>query len=379
MKKLLMSAFIGSSNLGDQAIFTAITQQIKKHPDIAVTAFTLDRSKHHDGNVIRYIETKNPFTIINEIHRCDLLIIGGGGIIQDETTIYNLLRHTYKALIAIFLGKKYMFYAVGVSELTSGFNKILARFVLDRAVAITVRDEESKNNVRRLGVSQDVTVTADPAVNLRVKRKHLPDPSKAFIVVCLRHWFDINRYIPVAAIKKLHLRSSENQRKYRLFIKTIAACLDWIVETYNYKIVFIPLFDMRDDKVHNAVLEEMSQSAGCVNIKPQLSIQDTISLIADSEFVIGMRLHSIIFAAQQHTPFLALNYAQKVTNFLGGLSLKYYGIDLKRISLFEFKKRFTVLHKNRRKIQFVLKREMRILQRKEKKNHEIFTQTLWEH
>lgn len=378
MKHVLLSAFIGSANLGDQAIFSAITQQLEKDKDIAVAAFTLDRKKHKYTKTVRFIQTHYPFRIIGEIYRCDLLVIGGGGIIQDETTVYNLFRHTYKALIAFCLGRKYMLYAVGISRLKSPINRVLGSFILQHAEAVTVRDAQSQRNAQSLGITREVSVTADPAINLDVRKKHdRAFINEAYIVVCLRHWFDINRYIPVAFLQKFHLRSRDNQHKYEMFTKTIASFFDWVVTTYGLKVVFLPFFDKRDGRVHASVLRQMEQARSTTNITKHVSVKEAISLIANAQCTIGMRLHALIFSAHRHTPFIALNYSQKVANFLKELSLEEYGIDLEKLTLQQLKYRFKKLYIHRRKIQIILKEKTQILQEREDKNNQILRQILF--
>jgi len=377
MKKLLITAFIGSANLGDNAIFVAISQHLLSNKTISLSAFTSNIRRHTHMEPVRFIQTINPIRIISEIARCDLLVIGGGGIIQDETTAYNLIRHTYKALIAILLRKKFMFYAVGVSRLRSLVNRMLARFVLERAVAVTVRDEESKNIIRSLGVDREVFVTADPVVNLRInKLAPFPKSPKRYIVVCLRHWFDINRYIPVAVVNKIHYRSQTNKKKYEAFLAVIAPFFDWLVSRYNYTIMFMPFFDQRDDVVHADVMKHMKQPDSCINIGRQPSLEEVYTRIAGASFVLGMRLHSLIISSTQNTPFIALTYARKVSSFVDELSLSTYSLGLEKLTVSELEDVCIKLHSERTHIQSTLKRRLAVLQRREKSNVRILRKVL---
>ncbi len=378
MKRLLITAFIGSSNLGDQAIFKATTQKLQKNKSIQIAAFTLDKKKHTNTSLVRFIQTKNPFKIIKEIYLCDLLVIGGGGIIQDTTTIYNLLRHTYKALIAICFGKKYMFYAVGVDELRSLFNKALAKFIFNMSTAITVRDNTSKKNLELLGVSKEIVATADPVVSLVTKKINVSSLyKKPYVIVCLRHWFDINRYIPVAIVKTFHIKSKRDKEKYNAFVKIMAEFLDGVVERYKYQIIFLPFFDRRDDQVHSDVLKKMKRSKYGINFKNQLSIDRTAALIGGAEYTIGMRLHSLILSAMQKTPFIALNYSQKVTSFVNDLSLREYGVGLENLSSQELQNRFARVRANKDNIKDILRIRMKKLQEKEKMNNHILKRILF--
>ena len=51
-------------------------------------------------------------------------------------------------------------------------------------------------------------------------------------------------------------------------------------------------------------------------------------IIENSYLLFGMRMHSIIFAARQKVPFIALLYDQKVLELLKLLGMEKYGIKM---------------------------------------------------
>ena len=376
MKKILISAFIGSDNLGDQAIFESIVGRLHKNKDLDLAAFTLDRTKYKTTPFVRFIETLNPFRVTAEIYRCDLLVIGGGGIIQDETTVYNLIRHTYKAVAAWVLGKKYMFFAVGISPVRSKVNKILARVVLQNAEAVTVRDSRSKINAQSLGVTKKIVVTADPVVGLDVEYKKQIS-KRPYVIVSLRHWFDIHRYIPVEIAQSLSLRSQKDGLKYESFTSTLAQFFDWVIDNYKYRMIFLPFFDQRDDHIASDVIAKMNYSNLTKNISKQQTIPDTVSLIAGAECLIGMRLHSLIIGACVNTPFLALSYSEKVANFTHELGLQQFGHDIEKLSVASLQDCFERMVSGRKIIKGTLRRRMHVLKERDDENYKILEEIIY--
>jgi len=370
--QIILSAFIGSDNLGDRAIFEAASQSLLKLKHSKISAFTINKKNHDiEQNDVNLIHTTNIFVIIYQIIQCDLLIIGGGGLIQDYTTAYNLLRHTYKAFIALILRKKYMFYSVGVDKLNFKINRIITKVLFNHASKITVRDQQSKIRLKNLGVTNKITVSVDPAINLAispVRKRVIPRIQGPYIAVCLRHWFNVNPWIPVTIINKFHLYSPENRKLQQHFITVLASFLDTLVGKFNVNIVFVPFFYGRDENIHKKVLQTMNRSNRCLNINQKLNTQQTLSVIQQAEFVIGMRLHSLIFASIVNTPFIGLIYSEKVSNYLNKLKLSNLGISVGNIELNKLEKLFSKAYEDRQKIKIKLEKQVEKLKQQEKLN-----------
>jgi polysaccharide pyruvyl transferase WcaK-like protein len=376
MKKILISAFIGSENLGDEAIFKSISQKLSKNKNLEISAFTLGH-KNTSDNGIRMIKTYNPFKIINEIKNCDLLLCGGGGLIHDKVNIYNILRHTYKIIIARFLGTNYMFYAVGVDEVMSSFNKALTRFLCENALAISVRDMQSKRNLLKLGVSKPIVVTSDPVINLTIGRKEVKIGfQKPYIVVCLRHWFDINRYLPVAVVRSLNVQSSEYKEKFGNFLNQMTEFLDYIVDKHDVSLVFLPFFNGRDQKVHQQIIDRMRNKNKSMNITRKIKIDEADKIINKAEMLIGMRLHSQILSAKNYVPFLSLIYLDKVYGFLEELGFAQWGIDVNKLDKDVLIKKFEMIYSKKDIFKQELKKRVSALKIKEQTNYKILNELI---
>ena len=96
------------------------------------------------------------------------------------------------------------------------------------------------------------------------------------------------------------------------FKAKVAAALDSLAAR-GLRIMFIPMHGEHDVKASKDVAELMSNVS---TIAPgDLSIEEKIAVIGGSKLLIGQRLHSLIFAAIEHIPFIALSYDPKIDAF----------------------------------------------------------------
>lgn len=329
MKDICLTAFIGSNNKGDEAIFISTLKNLTDIQEISsVTVLTLNVNKTNEL-IRKYIHTQKPLLIKNvsspsaipSIKESDYLIIGGGGLVQDQTSIFNIPYHFWKAYLANLYNTKLIFHSLGVGPIKNPISKYFVKNIFNKASVITVRDSVSKDLLKNLGVTKRIEVTADPAISLNGKDYQESNKSdisttcgESLLGVSLRHWFDTYKFLPVSIVKKLGLRSSKDSKRYQNFINEIALSLDYLSSTHNLKIVFIPFWEERDNKVHRDVIERMNTTNFQV-IEDKDPIQ-TLNLVGKCDYYLGMRLHSLIFSFTKNVPFVAINYAPKVENFL---------------------------------------------------------------
>src|SRR5205807_7129447 len=97
----------------------------------------------------------------------DRLISGGGSLLQDTTSLRSLIYYLWVVRLAHSCGAPIMFYAQGIGPLRRKVSRALTRLVANRVQQITVRDAESADLLRRIGVNRPpIEVTADPAFAL---------------------------------------------------------------------------------------------------------------------------------------------------------------------------------------------------------------------
>ena len=98
---------------------------------------------------------------------CDLLLSGGGSLLQDVSSSNSPLYYLGIIFLAKLFDKPVMVYAQGIGPLRRKRNKRLTAWLLNGVNKITVRDEESKKDLVAMGVHQEIIVTADPVLGFK--------------------------------------------------------------------------------------------------------------------------------------------------------------------------------------------------------------------
>ncbi len=386
--KICILAFTGSDNTGDEAILYSVISTIK-NTDNLISIFSFNTKKTEsllknlsNGN-IEIINIRNLKKVIQKIMESDILICGGGGIIQDQTSIYNLPFFLLGVLFAKTLKNKIVFYGVGVGPLHDRFSKILTRFVLNKSEVITVRDRKSKEILINCGIKSSlVKVTADPAVSLgKISKKEAKDllreqgvnVNKKIMVICLRQWFAFYRLIPVKFVKKFNFRTRKDKIKYEYFIKEISKFLEYCENKLNFQLVFLPFWKERDNKVHKEISNLIKNKDNIFIFEKYYNPMEIKGIISIADVVLGMRLHSLIFASTEKKNFLAINYSPKVKNYLDLLItkdsiLEKTYVDPEDFSSKELKKKLDFIIKNKPYRSLSFANKISELASQEKKN-----------
>ena len=330
MKKIVIHCASGIRNTGDEAILDVLVGTFRETCEITVICLDAEEAeKMHPG--VRCMGNGDPLWKA-AVEACDLFILGGGGLIQDRTTMFNALRWLKKLAYAQKMGKKTFVYANSLEPLQYGFNRRRAARYLRRADAVTVRDPISLEIARSLGASQAV-LTADPVYSYVPQpdagrlRRRLPE---RYVVMTVRHWYDTHPFIPVRLCNRWNIRSRKNQEKYERLIARLAAVTDVINERWNLPVVWLSCCIGRDAKVARAVIERVKHPEKQVILDdPQMTPSEAMQVIGGASLLVGMRLHGFIYAFLQKTPVILLSYQEKVRGMarLAGIEDACFSVD----------------------------------------------------
>ena len=312
MGKIVLSGYYGFGNFGDEAILSAITRGLNSNVDdlfISVLSNSPDTYLSENFN-IKCVPRMSPFLIIKEILSCNLVISGGGGLIQDSSGISTIIYYLGIVKLAKMLGKKVMFYAQGLGPVTTGKGKKLVKQIADKVDLITVRDEDSKNLFRELGVVKPpIIVTADPVLSLEGT-----DNSKIFDSEKLSGSSPFNFAISVRS-----WNSSFD------FLPVIADCADRVIKKFNARVVLIPFQKSQDLKICEKLSEIMETKPHI--IRGDYAPEEMIGFIGKMDFLLAMRLHALIFAASSLVPMAGIVYDPKVEAFSKSINIPFWNLE----------------------------------------------------
>ena len=308
MYKILISGYYGFDNIGDESILNAVIKSIRARlPDCALTVLSHDPAGTRKKYGVEAVDRMAPLEILRAVRRCDMLISGGGSLLQDVTSSKSLRYYLAIIRLAKFYRKKVFIYSQGIGPIDRPANRRVTARVLRKVDGIVVRDDRSANLLEEIGIQRDkVIITADPVLRMpRVDTARGKDAlSKAGAE---------KRALTVGwAIREKEPDSA--------FVGEIIKSIRWLKETYGAESVLIPFHYEEDLTVCREIAERLDGDAVCLQEK-YLS-EDMLSVIGNMDILIGVRLHSLIYAAIMGVPMLGISYDPKCTAFLRSVGLE---------------------------------------------------------
>jgi polysaccharide pyruvyl transferase CsaB len=307
-----ISGSYGGMNLGDEAILQVMLTELRSSLPVEITIFshnpqdTLARHRVERAVPVRELSRSE---ITPEVAPLDLFILGGGGILYDAEAA-NYLR---EVAIAEELGVPVMVYAISAGPLQDPEAQRLVRSCLNRAEVITVRERPARLLLEQIGVTQEIQVTADPALLLQPE----PLPPDAIASEGLS-----GRHLLVGMSVRERGDAAPDMDEYN-YHAMLANAADYMIDRLDADLIFVPMErKVLDVQQAHAVIAQMAHADRAAVLKGEYAPGQILSLVGHFAFVVGMRLHFLMFAAMQQVPFVALPYASKVSGFLDALDIE---------------------------------------------------------
>ena len=303
--KILISGYYGFSNAGDEAMLTAIVTSLKQQdPQVELTVLSGHPEITARLHPVKAVHRFDVPGIIRAMAGTDLLLSGGGSLLQNVTSRLSLYYYLSIIGLAALMGKKIMLFAQGIGPIRGWFSRRLTRLVCRQADLITVRDDGSLDDLKSMGFASDsIHVTSDAVFSL-------PEAGKKKVSGCWKKWGWI---LPTGG--GLCLRHWKGEKR---FIREFARTADRLKEQFQAQIVFVPLQFPADGELSAQVAETMENRQDVFILDQKFSTQEYQDLISSFHLLIGMRLHALVFAAINDVPFMAISYDPKVDRFVDG-------------------------------------------------------------
>lgn len=309
-KKILISGYYGFNNIGDESILRAVVDNLVSNlENIEITVLSNDPASTVEKYQVNAVDRKSLPAIVSSIRNCDILVSGGGSLLQDVTSKRSIFYYLSIMLIAKLFGKKVLIYSQGIGPIISKINQRITYWVLNKTDAIVVRDQASKELLIEMGIEDSkIQVTADPV--LRIKPVNLDIGEK----ILFNEGFvkNKNKITVGFAIKERKIDSG--------FVDQLCIAMKKLTENHNVEIVLIPFHYNEDMKV----LEEIKNRLGkeVFVIRHKYLTNEMLSIIGNMDMLVGVRLHALIHAAIMNVPMMAISYDPKINSFMHSIGLK---------------------------------------------------------
>lgn len=290
--RVLLSGYYGFANLGDEALLEVIVTQLRARfpsmqlevlsatPEVTAKIYGVDATPRWNMRSVR-----------EAIGRADVVLSGGGGLLQTATSARSIIYYAGILRESIRQRRKAMIFAQSIGPLDVLGRIVVRSFCrgLDRA---TVRDARSLRLLQALLPQTPIEQTADPVFlyDLPVEEIDLSTEglgSEPYAIVSVR--------------KVSNLRDGQH---------AIARAVDRLAQAHGVRVAFLPMGGAGDAEVSTAIIR-LCKSAPM--LLPECPLARAAAILRGARVVVGMRLHALILAARFAVPFLAIPYDPKVS------------------------------------------------------------------
>lgn len=298
--KYVVSGYIGFDNFGDEAIAHILSQKLKSE---GAEKITLISSNPEKTSYIHGVCSCGMLRFLPSLIESDVLISGGGSLLQDVTSFKSLVYYLAVIYSALIFGKKVEIFAQGIGPIKSKLGQFLTKFALKRASIITVRDEKSQELLKSWGI--DSELVKDPVLELELSHKN----NKGTVGIQLRSFKGVDNS----------------------FLQKLA---DEVCKRFSdKKIVILPLQKSIDTDVCKKFAQILREKGiNNISLLEETSLTEVIDAISDLEYLIAMRFHANIIGIKAGVKTLAINYDPKVEKLAQEYNLPYINLDDKDFS-----------------------------------------------
>jgi polysaccharide pyruvyl transferase WcaK-like protein len=367
MKKKRIAFFgnFGQGNIGNESTLQAIIWNLRRYlPDVEVqcvcTGFEAAKTLHNISVVAMneiFFEKPNTsgkffkllwHTFIGvplEFYRwfktwrylkgVDMLIVPGTQILSDNLCgPFSWPYWTFRWAILSKLARcNLLFVSVGVGPLRHPLSKLFIKSALKLADYRSYRDEISKEYLNNIGFNS----RSDPVY---------PDLAFSFPISNLNHeekTADYKKPIVAIGVKDYEgqyglLKAEDSADSiYRRYLMKLADFVTWLLKQ-DYRVRLVIGDSAYDPQVQadlKQVLSERNTSDkdGLLIDQPIESLDQLISMLAQSDIVASSRFHNVVFGMLLNKPVIALAYHDKFAALLEGPQLAEYHIHIDNMDI----------------------------------------------
>ena len=261
--RVCLVGYFGYGNLGDEESLKMAVTLLRAFGIKSISVLTRDGEGTNVGGVCVY-DRMNPYDISEAIRRCDVLILAGGNLLQNETSSRSL--HYYTAIVrhARNAGKRIYALSSGIGALSGSGAISEVKKCLSSFCALGLRTSADLKTAREMAAYRNSLAMPDLCF-LEKEEKMACNPTRFAIILSESTEFTLGE---IALITKARSLIPE----------------------------LISLFPERDKES----ISKLS-SAGMICRTPR-SASELAAILRPCAFSITERLHGAIFSVISHTP-----------------------------------------------------------------------------
>ena len=283
MTKVLISGYYGYDNFGDEAILAVLIDFLTRRK-LEVNVLSNDPLKTSRTFGVKSAKNFNPLAVLVSVLNCDVLISGGGSLLQDVTSMKSLLYYSFIIWLALKMKKEVVIFAQGIGPLQSDYSRKLVLGLLSKCTLVSVRDLKSQEYLKNNGIQS--YLVSDPVFSIDLPT----NLSNGAVGVQLRAFKSIDELFLFSLAQQVIEHFGD--RKIEMYV---------FQEALDYPICkkFEKMLKTLSPDIETEIIHKVSQN-------------DIIIRISQLEYMIAMRFHAVLVAIKTGVKTLAINYDAKV-------------------------------------------------------------------
>jgi glycosyltransferase involved in cell wall biosynthesis/polysaccharide pyruvyl transferase WcaK-like protein len=306
--RFVCTGFFGRPNFGDELLCWVVLRELKRlYPRCHTSVITHDRATsamytQPNATLVEGIYPAPRFFLrimaqLRAIRRADLLIVGGGGLINDYYSWHAIPRFAMLVFLGILFAKPVVFVGLGVAPVGRTWLAKLAQFAITNSQGVYIRDVESARRVQawlQPGTAAIVAPDLAALIASRLEELSNGEPQEPQPHYLLANFRD-DPAIPLATL--------------------VGICREALQRCPELILLASEVHDVALYRKISAMLDPAERAR--TTIEFPLSLRLAVGLIKSATWVIAERLHVNLIAAFADRPLYAIEYESKVTAQMG--------------------------------------------------------------
>ncbi len=283
---VVLCGYYGAGNLGDDAMLSAAIMQLAKENagrSICVISRNKKESKRYQN--IKIVPRNSLFAVRRAIRSADRLVLGGGSILQDKSSLRSLIYYASLIKYAHKKGVRVELLSNGLGPLRRRTSRRIVSKALSRADRISMRDTEALTLAKELGAPEDRLFLEDDLTGSTL-------PCDEARTKGILHSLSLeNKDFALVAIRKKDSRKTKKELKKHLCALEILG--------------FTPLLAVMHKKEDLAIAKALAKKHGGIIYQPQ-NAEELCGVAKHAKYAVGTRFHLLYLSKKAGIPIYPL-------------------------------------------------------------------------
>lgn len=304
-KNIVISGYYGFDNLGDEAVLQSIIKALRdQNSNIEITVLSNDPERTAKKYEVQARNRWQLLEVFRALKKADLLISGGGSLLQDVTSQMSIPYYLGVVALARMLRVPVAFYAQGVGPIVGQLGRTLTRLIANRVQLITVRDQESLKFLQQIKVRRpELKVTVDPVVLLNSRNPK---------TVEYQQFLDLNQRT-LSEDKPLIGVAPRPWKKLKNYQDVLCKTIERVQKDLGAEIVMLPMHQQMDLPFCREIANQIPKVR---IIEGEYQPDEYLAFFQQLDLLVGIRLHALIFGVVAEVPVIGISYDPKIDSFL---------------------------------------------------------------